>query len=261
MSSFGTNHNPTPDDPAGQKSNVPFRFSLDGCHGAEVGRSAEPQNETPRSARGEGGGSFDECEIPPVRDFCHGAEVQDVSRSHEQRDSTSDRSPLCAAELHQLCLLDLLSPGGDGSGSLLVKSVSATYDSTIQLLDFSELVATLGRLDSFACGSGGAVVDPSRWAEAFEAIDLSLDLQGDAMCRASLVDLAVSGIKARSDDSFSLKVREALIALVEVRTHLDRLAALGLAPFDLDTVGQIDEFLSSAILHAGVRLGARRSSR
>jgi hypothetical protein len=261
MSSFANNHNSTPDDPNGQKSDVPFRSSLDGCHGAEVGRSAESQNETPRSARGKGGGSFDECEIPPVRDFCHGAEVQDVSRSREQRDSKSARGPIRAAELHQLCLLDLLTPGRDGSGSLLVKAVPATYDSSIQVLDFSELVSMVGRLDSFACGSGGAIVEPSRWAAAFEAIDLSLDPQGDALCRASLADLAVSGIKVRSDDSYGLNVREALLVLVEVRAHLDRLAALGILPFDPDAVGQLDDFLSSAILHAGVRLGARRSSR
>lgn len=261
MSSFANNHNPSPDDLAGQKPTVPSSSSLDGCHGAEVGRSEEPQNETSRNASGQGRGPFDECEIPSVRDFCHGAEVQDVSRPHEPTDSKSDRSPIRAAELHQLCLLDLLTPGRDGAGSFLVKAVPAPYDSTIQLLDFSELAVTIGRLDSFVSAGTGLVISPSRWAATFERIDLSLDPEGDALCRASLADLAVSGIKARLDDSYGVNVREALLVLVHVRAHLDRLAALGISSFDPDAVGQLEDFLSSAILHAGVRLGARGGSR
>jgi hypothetical protein len=141
-----------------------------------------------------------------------------------------------------------------------VKAVPATYDPTIQLLDFSELAVMVGRLDSFVSAGTGLVINPSRWAATFEAIDLSLDPEGDALCRASLADLAVSGIKARSDDSYGLNVREALLVLVQVRAHLDRLAALGISSFDPDAVDQLDDFLSSAILHAGARLGARRGS-
>jgi hypothetical protein len=154
MSSFSS-HNPTPEGPSDRKPNGPLGSSLDRCHGSEIVREVEHQNDTPLRTRDERVGSFDECAFPLVRDVCHGAEVQAVGQSPDQRGSQTHMSPVRTAELHQLCLLDLLIPGGEVPGSGLVKAVPAPYDSSIQLLDFSELVATVGRLDSFASGATG----------------------------------------------------------------------------------------------------------
>jgi hypothetical protein len=258
MSSFGSSPNSTPEDPSDRKPNKPCRPSLDRCHGAEVERAAERQNDQPLSPRNEGGGSVGDCEFPLVRDFCHGTEVPGERNSAGQAGSQSHISPVRAAELHQICLLDLLAEGREVAGPVLVRTVPAPYDSSIQLLDFSELVATVGRLHFFGSGGGGPGVAPSRWARAFEAIDLSLDPQRDAVCRYSLADIAVAAVKAPSDDSFCGKVRSALVAFIEARTHLDRLAACSIPSRDPEVVGQLDQFLSSAILNAGMRLGASR---
>ena len=258
MSSFGSSPKFNPEDPSNGKPNDPCRPSLGRCDGAETERAAEQQKHHPLSPRDESVGSFDDCEFPLVKDFCHGAEVPREDNSPEQSGSKSHISPVRPAELHQICLLDLLAEGREVPGPVLVNTVSAPYDSSIQLLDFSELVATLGRLHFFGSGGVGPVFVASRWAEAFEAIDLSLDPQRDMICKHSLVDIAVAAQKAPSDDFFCAKVRSALVAFIEARTHLDRLAAYGISSWNSDAVGQLDQFLSSAILKAGIRLGASR---
>lgn len=142
----------------------------------------------------------------------------------------------------------------------LIKRIPAPYDDTLTLLDLSELVSLVNRLDSASLPVlGGATtkeIYPPAWAQSIDDINLAFEEGNEHLSQRSFEEVGlISGSDAESMDytHYAIKLGRFVESIRELHEYMDYQRSLGGGSQHHADIDRLDMFLSQAMGRAYAR--------
>jgi hypothetical protein len=150
-------------------------------------------------------------------------------------------------------LLDFI----DGS---LIKRIPAPYDDTLTLLDLSELVSLVNRLDSASLpllgGAATKEIYPPAWAQSIDDINLAFDERHDPLPRCPFEEVALFSRSSAEDTDYThyaIKLGRFVESIRELHEYMDYQRSRGGETEHHADIDRLDMFLSQAMGRAYAR--------
>jgi hypothetical protein len=144
-------------------------------------------------------------------------------------------------------------------GSLITRT-PAPYDESATLIDVSELVSLVNRLDSASISLlGGAItkeIYPPGWAQSIDDINLAFGEHDDPLSRSSFEEVgSISSVGGENRDSlhYAIKLGRFVESIRELHEYMDHQRSLGGGSEHHADIDRLDMFLSQAMGRAYAR--------
>jgi hypothetical protein len=144
-------------------------------------------------------------------------------------------------------------------GSLITRT-AAPYDESATLIDVSELVSLVNRLESASISLlGGAMtkeIYPPGWAQSIDDINLAFGEHGDPLSRSSFEEVgSISSVGGENRDSlhYAIKLGRFVESIRELHEYMDYQRSLSIHTGQDAELDRLDMFLSQAMGRAYAR--------